>query len=153
MGREFEESFAQEKADSVGQVLIKCARLFNERALERLRGQEEVPAFRQSHLSTLAHIDFGGTRLTEIARRMEISKQAVGQLINEMEQMGTVERVPDPEDGRARLVRFTEQGQRQMMRGLGVLKEVEEELAQTLGQGQMEALHGLLLRLLPLLEQ
>jgi DNA-binding MarR family transcriptional regulator len=149
---EFEEVFSQMKGSNLGQVLIKSARLFNERALTRISAQAGVPSFRRSHLSMLAHIDFAGTRLTEIARRMDVSKQAVGQLINEMEQMGTVTRVPDPSDGRARLVRFTDEGKEQMVHGLNVLKDVERELAQVIGEARMGELHGLLVQLLAALE-
>ena len=63
-------------------------------------------AIRPAHTALFPHIDLSGTRQTALARRMGVSKQAVGQLVSELEQMGALERVPDPSDGRARLVRF-----------------------------------------------
>ena len=43
--------------------------------------------------------------------------------------MGTLERVPDPSDGRAQLVRFTAQGQQGLLAGLAVLGQLEDDLA------------------------
>ena len=75
---------------------------------------------------------------------MGISKQAVGQLVKELEAMGMVGRVPDPEDGRAHLVTFTETGRLWLVKGLGVLKEVEGEVLSWLGCDQVEQLKRLL---------
>ncbi len=54
--------------------------------------------------------------------------------------MGIVKRIPDPEDGRARLVVFTDQGRASMVEGLGVLKEVEREATRNLGASAIEQL-------------
>lgn len=141
------------KAASVAQVLFKTARLLNDRALERMRVVTGHP-FRAAHTSVLPHIDLAGTRPTELARRMGISKQAVGQLIAELEAWGTVERVPDPTDGRAKLVRFRSQedGRHAILAGIAVLGEVESELAEHVGAERWAALHHTLLQLLALLE-
>src|SRR5438270_11986341 len=96
------------KQASVGQLLFKAARLFNERAMARV--QTRVPAARLAHTSLLPHIDLDGTRQTEIARRAGVSKQAVGQLVDELVAVGMLARAPDPDDGRAHLVRFTDAG-------------------------------------------
>lgn len=52
-------------------------------------------------------IDDGGTRLTALAERARVAKQTATALVDKLERAGYVERVPDPSDGRARLVRFT----------------------------------------------
>src|SRR5437667_167757 len=69
------------KQASVGQLLFKAARLFNERAMARV--QKKVPQAKLVHTTLLPHIDLDGTRQTEIARRAGITKQAVGQLVDE----------------------------------------------------------------------
>src|SRR5256885_13963788 len=99
---------AARKQASVGQLLFKAARLFNERAMARV--QRRVPEARLAHTALLPHIDLDGTRQTEIARRAGITKQAVGQLVDDLIALGLVEREPDPLDGRAHLVRFTDDG-------------------------------------------
>ncbi len=142
----------QAKRSSLGQVLFKTARLFNEEALARLRAQSGLPV-RAAHTTLLPHIDFAGTRLTVLAQRVGVSKQAVHQLVLEMEAMGTLERVQDPTDGRARLIRFTEAGRRGLLVGLGVLGSVRSEAAEALGEERLERLQGDLVALLDWLEE
>ena len=127
------------KRASVGQLLLRAARLFNERAVRRVQGGGE-PRFRLAHTRLFPHIDLEGTRLTELARRAGVTKQAVGPLVAELESIGVLRREPDPEDGRAQRVRFTDHGLRTLLHGLSMLGELEEELAAEIGPARMRAL-------------
>ena len=69
----------------------------------------------------------------------------MGQLVTDLEQLGAVERVDDPQDGRAKLVRFTRAGVEAIHHGLSVLREIEQELEQVLGKRRMRELHQALL--------
>lgn len=105
-----------------------------------------IDYLRAAHTNLLPHIDMQGTRLTDLARRVGISKQAVGQLVDELEDMGTVERVADPRDGRAKLIRFVrEDGQPILIRGLAVLTELEAEMRDHVGTRKVEQLHRALI--------
>ena len=53
-----------------------------------------------------------GSRLTDLAAQAGITKQSAGFLVDQLERTGYVARVPDPQDGRARLVRVAERGRR-----------------------------------------
>lgn len=144
---------AAARSASVAQLLFKAARLLNERAVARLEPLPGAPRLRPAHTSLFPHIDLAGTRLTELARRLGISKQAVAQLVDELEQMGAIERIPDPEDGRAKLIRFSRAGGRSLLDGMRHLKTVEAELADELGAARMQALHEGLTALLAVLER
>lgn len=148
---DFSSTLERAKRASTGQLLMRCARLFNEQAIARASERFGVP-MRTSHTTLFPHVDLAGTRLTELARRMGVSKQAVGQLVGELEEYGVLERVPDPTDGRAKLVRFTAAGQRSLLDGIAVLNELEQELMQRLGPRRMRSLHTGLLALMDLLE-
>ena len=129
-----QESFQELKAASLFQVLFRTARLINEEATARLRETGQMP-LRVAHTNLLPHIDFEGVRPTELARRMGISKQAVGQLLQDLEAHGTLERVADPADRRAKLVRYTDQGLKNMKQGIRLLQDLERTYSRELGAG------------------
>lgn len=57
-----------------------------------------------------ARIDAEGSRVTRLAEAAQVTKQTAGFLVEQLERAGYVERVPDPTDGRARLVRLSARG-------------------------------------------
>jgi DNA-binding MarR family transcriptional regulator len=141
---DFRAQLETEKRASTLQILFKVARLLDERALARLgalRGQR----LRRSHTQLLPHIDLDGTRMSELAERLGVSKQAVTQLVDELESFGVVERVPDPEDARARRVCFTARGRAGFFEGLATLRELERELGRAIGEKPMAELRSALL--------
>lgn len=148
---EFSATLERAKRASWAQVLMRCARLVNERGLDRVRDRFGVPV-RPAHTTLFPHIDLEGTRLVELARRVGTTKQAVGQLVAELEEMGVLTREPDPEDGRAKLVCFTPRGKQSLFEGLAVLGEIESELQERLGPRRMNALRAGLVALLDVLE-
>lgn len=132
--------FEEKKRQSFGQVLFKSARLLNELAIARLR--EKNPDVRLAHTRLLPHVDFEGTRLTTLAERMGVTKQAAGQLVEELADLGLLVREADPEDGRAKRVRFTAKGKKALQEGLVLLGSFEGDLAVHLGEARMEELKG-----------
>ena len=145
-------SLEARKRASVAQLLFKCARLLNERALARVNEQPSAIPLRPAHTNLLPHLDFEGVRITELARRLDITKQAVSQTISELEQMDVVETIPDPSDGRARLARFTDKGRQAIGQGLTVLNGIEAEIEKTIGKPKFESLHQALLALETMLD-
>ncbi|XXX76741.1 MarR family transcriptional regulator [Sorangium sp. So ce134] len=139
------------KRASLGQLLLRSARLLDERAVARV-ARGGAPGVRRAHTALMPYIDLEGTRLTDLAERARVTKQAVSQLVEELEAMGVVERTPDPEDRRAKRVRFTPHGLKALLHGLGVLMELEEELARKMGEKQMASLKKGLAALLAALE-
>ena len=77
-----------------------------------LRGQQEAgfDDFRDSHWALLRYPGPDGLRPSELAARNGLSKQTINNLLRELEALGYVRLVPDPEDRRARLIRLTERG-------------------------------------------
>jgi DNA-binding MarR family transcriptional regulator len=89
----------------------------------------------------------GGSRLTDLAEQALITKQSVGFLVDQLERAGYVERVPDPSDARARLVRIAERGYQAIPLAAKVVAEVEAEWTEHLGKRRMEQLRETLTRL------
>ncbi len=148
MDRAFPEKLEAAKRASTLQLLFKCARLVNERALASLpadAAHQQRP--RPAHMSLFPHISLEGTRPSELAQRLGISKQAVGQLVDELVRMKVLERRPDPDDGRAVRVAFTDKGLQDIMDGLAHLRQVERTLTRAIGRDHMRGLRDSLLAL------
>jgi DNA-binding MarR family transcriptional regulator len=132
------DSIEAAKQRNLGQLLLRSARLFD--ALAFTRASRLLPGIRRAHLQLMPHLDLDGTRITELARRAEITKQAVGQLVSDMEDAGYVERLPDPSDQRAKIVKLTRRGRRAILDGLGVFRELAAELREDVGEEELEQL-------------
>ena len=103
---------------------------------------------RPAHSAVMAHIDVeGGTRLTTIASRANITPQAAGELVDDLERLGYVVRRPDPDDRRAKRVVLTERGQACVDAALGTIASLEAELEDLLGPAALADLHETLSRI------
>ena len=85
-----------------------------------------------------------GSRLTDLAAQAGITKQSAGFLVDQLERAGYVERVPDPADGRARLVRVAERGARSVEASRAIVEQVEQEWTNHLGERRMIQLQEIL---------
>jgi DNA-binding MarR family transcriptional regulator len=104
----------------LGRLLGHAVRRFDERVLELMARNIDVPlalsnlAARSqvsaAHIHITRHLELQGSRLTLLAQRAGMSKQAMGDLVDQCEAWGLVSREPDPQDTRARVVRFTPTG-------------------------------------------
>src|SRR3954451_7730531 len=110
---------------------------------ERLaeRGHPDV---RAPHGNVFQYLDADGTRVSVLAERAQITKQSMAELVAHLERHGYVERVPDPTDGRAKLVRATARGREVYAIARQVVAELEEEWTRRLGTAKMRRLRQLL---------
>ena len=107
---------------------------------------------RPAHSSVMAHIDIeGGTRLSTIAARANITPQAVGELVDDLERLGYVVRQPDPNDRRAKRVVLTDHGRDCVAAAFDVITALEAELENLLGADRVAALHDSLNRIVTVL--
>jgi DNA-binding MarR family transcriptional regulator len=88
-----------------------------------------------------------GTRLTDLAEQAQVTKQAAGALVDELERAGYVTRAPDPTDNRARLVCIAERGAAAIEAASSVVAEVEAQWAAHVGARQMAQLRRTLMKL------
>ena len=94
-----------------------------------------------------AGIDPQGTRLSVLAERAQVAKQTATALVDHLERSGYVERVPDPADGRARLVRLTRRGMQVIPVARAEERVIEQEWTQHLGARRMRQLREALVLL------
>ncbi len=128
-------------------MLFDCARLLDDVAQAEVNRQAGARVLTAALVRLLPHLTTEGIRPTELARRVDVSKQAVGQALGDLESRGFVEMVADPADGRARLVRLTASGLAAFDHGRDVLAFYEKALARRVGAARMAALTDALARI------
>ena len=95
---------------------------------------------RASHSAVLAHIDIAtGTRATVLAERAGVSKQAIGEVVDDLVSRGYVRRAPDPADARAKLVQLTRRGQKLIDAAYEVIAGIEDALVAAAGPRSVAA--------------
>jgi DNA-binding MarR family transcriptional regulator len=96
---------------------------------------------RISHGCVFGNIDpDDGSRLTDLAERAHMTKQSVGEVASELEQRGYVERVPDPTDGRAKIIRLTDRGREAHRTGRRLIDDLEHDWGERFGVERVAAL-------------
>ena len=99
---------------------------------------------RGSHGRLLSLIPEGGIRPSEIAADAWITKQAVGTRLREMEDLGWIKTHPDPDDGRAVIVRRTAAGTRIRRAARRAIGELEAQWAEAVGGDRYETFRAVL---------
>jgi DNA-binding MarR family transcriptional regulator len=108
--------------------------------LHRRLHEQGYSEIRPGHGCVFRFIDEEGTRLTELAERSGLSKQAVSEVVADLEALGYVERVPDPADGRAKTITLTARGHEALAAGQRILADIEQRWAEHFGEERIAQL-------------
>jgi DNA-binding MarR family transcriptional regulator len=95
---------------------------------------------RPAHGCVFGNVDPDGTRLTDLADRAHMTKQSVGEVVTDLQQRGYVQRVPDPSDGRAKIIRLTARGHEAQTLGWKLINDIEREWSEHFGTERIAAL-------------
>jgi len=118
---------------NIGLLLQQLSRDFERRARATLNARGHT-RLQPSHQVVFASLGRAGTRLTDLAARAGMTKQAMGQIVDDLERLGYIERVPDPADGRAKIVRFTPSGLEFVHDAADVVAGIWRDYAALLGE-------------------
>ena len=130
----------------IGRALARARWTFEAQFDARIR-RRGFTDFRASDVEVIARAPLAeGTRLTDLAARAPVSKQALGKLVASLERRGYVERHPDPEDGRAQRIVLSARGRAFLEAARDVVGEVEAEWADVLGPAELTRLRKALLK-------
>ena len=132
-------------APNLGLLLLIPYRAMESAVLAELRAHGHHLTLSQARV--FQRIGPEGSRPGELADAAQLSKQTLGSILDQLERAGYVRRVPDPADGRARLVRITPRGSAVQAAAAEVVAEVEAEWERHLGPRRMNALRETLVRL------
>jgi DNA-binding MarR family transcriptional regulator len=108
---------------------------------------DSVQEMRGSIAAIMDNIPGGGCRQSELARILGITKQAIGQRLAEMTELGYVTLSADPSDGRAHLVALTEHGQSVLRTVRLAIREMEAEWSAEVGAADYAVFRSVLDRL------
>jgi len=115
----------------------------------RLISELNAAGFHELRLPHMAVLQFpgpDGVRPGTLAERAGISKQAMNQLLGSLEDYGYVVRSDDPNEGRARIIRFTKRGHAAYAKIHDILRDIEREWSAELGPRRFAQFKGLLLQ-------
>lgn len=98
------------------------------------------------HMAVLRFPGADGVRPGVLAERAGVSKQAMNRLLGTLEELGYLVRADAPDEGRARVVRFTRRGHAAYARTLRVLQDIEREWSAELGRKDFARLKEILFR-------
>ena len=152
MSSRLPDTTARHAPENLAILLREPFRVMTGRLLDRLQ-ETGHGAVRGPHGLVLQYLDDAGTRASVLAERAQITKQSMAELIAHLERHGYVERVPDPADGRARLVRATDQGRAVFAIAREVVAEIDAELDARMGADRVAQLRALLQELGAALEE
>ena len=124
---------------NIGRLLNNAIRRFEARVLD-LMSESGHAETRISHVNLTRNLDVEGTRLTELARRASMSKQAMGELVDQCAALGLVIRAVDPSDRRARIVTFTAAGLEWLDAFRAAVDVAEAEMRAELGAKVMDVI-------------
>ncbi len=128
----------QKRRYGVGRMLLLARKDFVNRLHVAMGNQlKDLPA---AAAGMLPYIDLEGTRGTELARRMGVSKQAAGKAVRDLEASGLVTRVQDLSDARAFKVQFSAKGLDYMMHMHEAINQIEADYVELLGADRAQAL-------------
>ena len=99
---------------------------------------------RPTHGCVFRFVREDGMRLTDLAHLADMTKQSIGEIVDDLEGRGYVERFPDPGDRRAKLIRLTAKGEKAQSIGLGLFAKLERRWGERYGAKRIAATRALL---------
>jgi len=143
MSSRLPDTAARRRPENLAVLLREPYRVGSERLVQRFaeRGHPEI---RAAHGNVFPFLDTDGTRVSVLAERAQITKQSMAELVIYLEERGYVERVPDPADRRAKLVRSTAKGEELYAIARELVAEIEAEWTERIGEERMALLREIL---------
>jgi DNA-binding MarR family transcriptional regulator len=138
---ETNQAVASQLSNNLSRLLREFSRDFERRICRGLaaRGHADV---RPSHSAVFSNLGTGAVRVTELARRAQVTQQAMGKMLKELERMGYVARDIDGSDKRAKEIRLTRRGIDLATDSLAVVDEVRAYYADKIGPALLDSLEG-----------
>lgn len=139
------QNIAFKLSNNLGRLLREFSKDFERRIWMSL-ADRGYPDIRPAHSAVFANLGMGAVRVTELAERAQVTQQAMGKMLKELERMGYVTRNVDSGDKRAKDITLTERGVKLAEDSLEVVEEVRTFYASKIGESDLNALEEQLRR-------
>jgi len=140
-------AMSQLRSAHIGRLLLDAQRGYSLAALTELRQRGHV-GLTLAHTNLLAHLDVGGARMTDLATRAGVSKQAIGKVVSDLEAKGYVRRENDVTDKRASVITYTDAGWGFLRDAHEIKQRIEARYEALLGADGLAEMRRLLMALL-----
>lgn len=105
-----------------------------------------------AHNSVFGTLPLAGARTADLAARAGVTRQSMGEVVRELVDLGVLQMQPDPDDRRAKLVTYTEEGLAQVQKGSAHIADFEDRMIAELGEEGYEMLRTGLERIAEILQ-
>lgn len=129
-------TIAYRLSNNLSRLLREFSKDFDRRVWQGLAGRGH-PEIRPSHSAVFANLGMGAVRVTELAERAQVTQQAMGKMLRELEKMGYVARNVDAQDKRAKEITLTELGVKLAQDSLAVYDEVHAFYIAKVGEAEL----------------
>ena len=136
---------AYQLSNNLSRLMREFGKDYERRVLQELHRRGH-PLVRPSHSSVFSNLGLGAVRVTELAERAQVTQQAMGKILKELERIGYIVRDIDGSDRRAKKIRLTERGMQLVADSMDIVAEVREHYAEQAGATELDALEAQLVR-------
>ena len=141
----FSNAYEAWRRDNVGRAIFGATRVIEGHVLKVLC-EEGFSNIRMVHLNLYRNLELDGTRLTVLASRANMTKQGMQELVDRAEELGYVERRPDPHDRRAKVVVFSKRGIKLLEALHKAIRFMEQQMTEQIGMRAVKEITRLLIR-------
>jgi DNA-binding MarR family transcriptional regulator len=134
-------------------LLLRLALQHWTQAVESALDEAGFGDVRPHHANVFTFARPSGIPVSELTKLSHVRKQTMAQVVEELEQLGYVERRPDPHDRRARLVFLTKRGEAVRPVAMAASRRVEARWSELMDPSNLESLRRSLQDLLALLDE
>ncbi len=123
----------------LGLILMMLTRKFQRRH-DELSGQCQELGLKPSYGGVLNNLSVRSYRLSELAELNQTRPQSMVKIVNELESLAYVERVPDSSDSRAKLVRLTNKGKEMLGLARDTTNDIYQQYVDVVGEDELRAM-------------
>ncbi|MEM6582430.1 MAG: MarR family transcriptional regulator [Pseudomonadota bacterium] len=130
---------AKRLSSTLPRVLREFSKDFDRRVTDRLHAKGHA-SISQSHQVVFSNLGLGATRVTELADQAQVTQQAMGKTLRELENLGYLQRAIDQRDRRAKAISLTEKGQILVRDAIECIEDTRREYASKIGMHELQEL-------------